>query len=643
MEVSKNYLNCLKGMKNRIFMLFILMSTISLSDANSDAFAQVFKEASKQGGKNVIERIVNSLYYGLIAIYRGVSMKISQMCGFVLLGLMIISILKIILQNIDKVDVYTIMKMILPTFVKNIIIAFIMITPTSYPVNIGLGNSVMGKGMMEGTVLTRMVEAVFTMFYKLGLIFFNDPKFNNVTPGKIADIFFSTPLNMLQKTLGLTAFFSIFINIGKIILLIVCLWICGKIIAIYISNIFMALMLVTFSTFYLIFLTMEGTAEIGQKGIRIIVIQSVTMFMTVAMMGISYQVLRLIAVDNSIQGIASLAIMLLMLEQVMENISTMATAITTGGTLGASKGDNFMGLMGSFGTMFAGMAMMGGAKYDELKNGGEETGNELFNKENNTKEDNRSSKYSDKEIMAKANRNVENEANGRYSGNSGGNSNSSDNGLGVRYNKGRGVPKNFKKAEDSFRDYKDMKKKSGLGTGSMLGLGAAMFFQAGTMDLSSLKSYTDLASGIKDATGGNKVNNDYPYNVMSRTQQLGEAGAGLFKDGFKGLFNKLGADPVLVPEMGSMNEATKGNAYYGSGSGNNKNRNDYYSDKMPIGGNNYISNIGNTPLLETNSINTYIDNLETMNRNNPNKILSQKFNSPEDIANAIKDYHKKTQ
>ena len=136
-----------------------------------------------------------------------------------------------------------------------------------------------------------------------------------------------------------------------------------------------------------------------------------------------------------------------MLEQVMENISTMATAITTGGTLGASKGDNFMGLMGSFGTMFAGMAMMGGAKYDELKNGGEETGSELFNKENNTKEDNRSSKYSDKEIMAKANRNVENEASGRYSGNSGGNSNSSDNGLGVRYNKGRGVPKNFKKAK----------------------------------------------------------------------------------------------------------------------------------------------------------------------------------------------------
>ena len=241
--------------------------------------------------------------------------------------------------------------------------------------------------------------------------------------------------------------------------------------------------------------------------------------------------------------------------------------------------------------------------------------------------------------MAKANRNVENEASGRYSGNS---SNSSNNGLGVRYNKGRGVPKNFKKAEDSFRDYKEMKKKSGLGTGSMLGLGAAVFFQAATMDLSSLKSYTDLASGIKDATGGNKANSDYPYNVM-RTQQLKDEGYELFKDGLKDLENKLKAAPVLIPEMGSMNEATKGNAYYGSGSGNNKNRNDYYSNMPSNGGNNYISNTGNMPLLETNSINTYIDNLETMNRNNPNKILSQKFNSPEDIANAIKDYHKKTQ
>ena len=281
---------------------------------------------------------------------------------------------------------------------------------------------------------------------------------------------------------------------------------------------------------------------------------------------------------------------------------------------------------------------------DELKNGGEETGSELFNKENNTKEDNRSSKYSDKEIMAKANRNVENEASGRYTGNSGGNSNSSDNGLGVRYNKGRGVPKNFKKAEDSFRDYKDMKKKSGLGTGSMIGMGAALFFQAATMDLSKLDSYKQLGKQIENATGSNNQG-DYPYNVM-RTQQLGETGYAFFKTGFKDLFNELGKAPVLVPEMGSMNEATKGNAYYGDRNTVDKGKNNYrkplYNSRvMENQGNSYMNN---TPLLgENNTIETYINNLETMNRNNPNRILSQPYNRPEDIRNIIKDFHKKTQ
>ena len=282
---------------------------------------------------------------------------------------------------------------------------------------------------------------------------------------------------------------------------------------------------------------------------------------------------------------------------------------------------------------------------DELKNGGEETGSELFNKENNTKEDNRSSKYSDKEIMAKANRNVENEASGRYTGNSGGNSNSSDNGLGVRYNKGRGVPKNFKKAEDSFRDYKEMKKKSGLGAGSMIGMGAALFFQAGTMDLSKLDSYKQLGKQIENATGSDKQGN-YPYNVISNTERLKDMGYDLFKTGLKDLENKLKEPPVLIPEMGSMNEATKGNAYYGDGNTVDKSRNNYRNPLYNSGiignqGNNYMSN---TPLLgENNTIETYINNLETMNRNNPNKILSQNFNSPEDIANAIKDFHKKTQ
>ena len=496
------------------------------------------------------------------------------------------------------------------------------------------------KLIVKETLFTRIVEAVFTMFYRLGLISFNDPKFNNATPGQIADIFFSRPIRLLEKAFGFMSFFSIFINIGKLVLLIVCLWICGKIISIYISNIFMALMLVTFSIFFLLFLTMEGTAEIGQRGIRIIVIQSVTLFMTVAMMGISYQVIKLIEVGDSIPGIASLAVILLMLQQVMEGISTMAIAITSGGTLGQSKGDAFMGLGSAFGMIAGGLAMMGGAKLDELKEGNtKETGSELFGKESNAKEDNNSSKYSDKEIMAKANRNVENEASGRYSESSGGNSrNTSDNGLGVRYNKGRGVPKNFKKAEDSFRDYKDMKKKSGLGINSKIGIGAAIFFQAATTDLSNLKNITELA----DKTKNSLKNNDYPYNVM-RTQQLGEKGYVLFKAGLKNIFNELTEPPILNAETASMNEATKGNAYYGDGSGANKNREDYYSDIPANRENRYINSINDKELLRINAIDTYINNLENLNRNNPNRILEQQYNSFEDIGNIIKDFRKKTQ
>ena len=478
------------------------------------------------------------------------------------------------------------------------------------------------------------MEALFTMFYRLGLIFFNDPKFNNATPGQIADIFFSRPIRLLEKTFSFMTFFAVFISIAKVILLIVCLWICGKIISVYVANIFMALMLTTFSIFYLLFLTMEDTAQIGHRGINTIIVQSVTLFMTVAMMGISYQVMRLIAVGDSISGIASMTVILFMLEQVIENISGMAVAITSGGGLGQSKGDAFLQLTGAFGAIAGGLAIMGGAKLDELKEGNtKDTESELFSKENNAKEDNNSSKYNDKEIIAKANRNVENEASGRYSGSSSNSSNTSDNGLGVRYNKGRGVPKNFKKAEDSFRDYKDMKKKSGLGINSKIGIGMALFLQAGTSDLSKIASYKDLIDKFKDATGNNNQSN-YPYNVLSRTEQLRKSGYILFKDGLRDLRGELLSVPDLNPEMGSMNEAVRGNAYNYENQSNNSNKGDSYS---PItNGNNpnsYLNN--NTTLL--------MNDLEKINRNNPNKIVSQEYNSFEDIGKIIKNFRKKTQ
>ena len=89
---------------------------------------------------------------------------------------------------------------------------------------------------------------------------------------------------------------------------------------------------------------MESTTQIGQKGIQMIVQQSVTLFMTVAMTGISYQVMNLVAEGNSIQAIAALAVIIFMLAQVMENIGMMAIAVTTGSGLGISSDSAFMGL-----------------------------------------------------------------------------------------------------------------------------------------------------------------------------------------------------------------------------------------------------------------------------------------------------------
>ena len=120
-----------------------------------------------------------------------------------------------------------------------------------------MGRGVM-TGMAQGTLVTQFTEMFFTMFYRLGLLFFNDSSMMNVTPGKLASLFFARPLNLLQDVLGFMTIFGMFTNIAKIILLLFCLWICGKIIAIYIANIFMALMLSTFSVFYLIFLTLES-------------------------------------------------------------------------------------------------------------------------------------------------------------------------------------------------------------------------------------------------------------------------------------------------------------------------------------------------------------------------------------------------
>ena len=345
--------------------LFILCSSIAMADANGEAFANVFKKAG--GGGSVIEKMVDALYYGLLIIYRGVSFKISRLCGMALIFFMTADILTAILKNLAQVDLYSIFRMIIPRFVKNLVIAFILVTPTSYPLRLGTGNA--AGEVMQGTLVTRITELFFNMFYRLGILFFDAPAMTTSTPGKIAMAFFNKPLNMMKDVFGFMTFFAIFTNLAKIILLLFCVWLSGKIIAVYVSNIFTALMLTTFSVFYLMFLTMESTAQIGQKGIQMIVQQSVTLFMTVAMMGISYQVMNLVAAGKSIQAIAALAVVLLMLSQVMENIGMMAIAVTTGSGLGISSDSAFMGLAQAAGMAASGLAMFGGAKLDELTNG----------------------------------------------------------------------------------------------------------------------------------------------------------------------------------------------------------------------------------------------------------------------------------
>ena len=601
--------------------MFILISTFSLADANSDAFAQVFKEASNQGS-GIIGRIVNALYYGLIIIYRGVSLKISQMFGYIILAFMVINVLKTILQNIDRVDVYGMFKMIIPGFVKNLIVAFILVTPVNYQMRLGVGSS---GGTVHGTLLTQFTEYIFTMFYRLGLLFFNDGRFNDLTPGDAADIFFTRPLTLLQETFGFMTFFAIFINIAKIILLLLCLWLCGKIIAVYIANIFTALMLTTFSVFYLIFLTMESTAQIGQKGINIIIVQSVTLFMTVAMMGLSYQVMNLISTGNSVQGIASLTIMLLMLQQTMENIGGMAVSITSGGGLGMSRGDAFMGLGSTFAGMLGGLATWGGAKFDELAAGKEETPKV---------EDDKKSMLADN--LAKARENVGRPLDtGAYG--------QPRESFGVSYNKDGGIKPGMKNAEESMENLKRTRS-TGLGIGSRTGLMASAIFKGMTEDLNDMGLLKNLAGEFKRASGIGEDNKNvnpqtgYPYNVISENARLKIEGINLMTTSFDVLMKQLKSEPILDGGMGSMNEGIRVDAY------NYENR--IESSKQGNDNNKLLD----TPVMPQAGINGYMNgniyanNLENINRNNIDRLSSQYTNNTEEvekmIRNSIKEYQK---
>ena len=478
-------MNINKKVSVMTLFLFILCGFVVLADTSSDAFAQVFRDASGSGN-NIIERVVDALYYRLLIMYRGVSVKVSQLCGLFLVFFMTLDILTAILKNIAQVDLYSVFRTIIPKFVKNLIIAFILVTPTYYSLKIGVGGGATAL-KMKGTLVTQITEMFFDMFYRLGSLFFNDPGMASATPGRIAMAFFNRPLEMLKDVFGFMSFFAMFNNLAKVILLLFCLWLSGKIIAVYISNIFTALILTTCSVFYLMFFTMESTVQIGQRGIQMIVQQSVTLFMTVAMTGISYQVIHLVAGGNSIQTIAALAVILFMLSQVMENVGMMAISIVTGSGLGYSTDSAFMGLAQAAGMVITGLAMFGGAKYDEMVARREER------KQNGSGEN---------DIMERARSNV---------GRPGGSSERGVSGKGISYRKNAGYRKNMKDADETMNE--NRKRRAGAGVMSAKLFGA--FVGGMSADFSNIEDIKGVGKGFsdvfsdKDFEGKDK---NYPYS-----------------------------------------------------------------------------------------------------------------------------------
>ena len=478
-------MNINKKVSVMTLFLFILCGFVVLADTSSDAFAQVFRDASGSGN-NIIERVVDALYYRLLIMYRGVSVKVSQRCGLFLVFFMTLDILTAILKNIAQVDLYSVFRTIIPKFVKNLIIAFILVTPTYYPLKIGVGGGATAL-KMKGTLVTQITEMFFDMFYRLGSLFFNDPGMASATPGRIAMAFFNRPLEMLKDVFGFMSFFAMFNNLAKVILLLFCLWLSRKIIAVYISNIFTALILTTCSVFYLMFFTMESTVQIGQRGIQMIVQQSVTLFMTVAMTGISYQVIHLVAGGNSIQAIAALAVILFMLSQVMENVGMMAISIVTGSGLGYSTDSAFMGLAQAAGMVITGLAMFGGAKYDEMVARREER------KQNGSGEN---------DIMERARSNV---------GRPGGSSERGVSGKGISYRKNAGYRKNMKDADETMNE--NRKRRAGAGVMSAKLFGA--FVGGMSADFSNIEDIKGVGKGFsdvfsdKDFEGKDK---NYPYS-----------------------------------------------------------------------------------------------------------------------------------
>lgn len=347
------------------FALFTALSASAYADESSQAFKAIFDNAKAQSGDAVIATVVDALYNGLIIIFRGVSTKITGVAGAFMVMLLALDSVKTILTSLNSIDYASIMKKLMPNLIKGGMILAFLVAPM--PQDSNMPGSALPPGISShGTMYTWFVEKLFKAFYKLGLYFFGEPKMMNLSVGKMADVFFSTPLNLLMHSITTWTLFAVFTNIIKILALVFCVWMASKILSTLIANTFSALMICVFSVFFLMFMLFESTKSLSQRGVNTVIAQTVTIFMTVGMVGLSYQVMKLISVDNSIAGILTLAVLLMMMQQCTENVNSMANAMVNGSGLGNSNSAGFMGMLGALGSIVGGGLLMATETVDNV-------------------------------------------------------------------------------------------------------------------------------------------------------------------------------------------------------------------------------------------------------------------------------------
>lgn len=347
------------------FALFTALSASAYADESSQAFKAIFDNAKAQSGDAVIATVVDALYNGLIIIFRGVSTKITSVAGAFMVMLLALDSVKTILTSLNSIDYASIMKKLMPNLIKGGMILAFLVAPM--PQDSNMPGSALPSGISShGTMYTWFVEKLFKAFYKLGLYFFGEPKMMDLSVGKMADVFFSTPLNLLMHSITTWTLFAVFTNIIKILALVFCVWMASKILSTLIANTFSALMICVFSVFFLMFMLFESTKSLSQRGVNTVIAQTVTIFMTVGMVGLSYQVMKLISVDNSIAGILTLAVLLMMMQQCTENVNSMANAMVNGSGLGNSNSAGFMGMLGALGSIVGGGLLMATETVDNV-------------------------------------------------------------------------------------------------------------------------------------------------------------------------------------------------------------------------------------------------------------------------------------